>query len=518
MRLETATARALRPSTQGHDGPRLPSAAGQAMAASAPSRAWSGRLGDGSELLSPEAGLALAVAVLLPVALFLAGLGPLNRALYPATAFAAAAYLYVKRSPWYVGLCIWLFCATPLVRRLTDFQAGWDPTNPVLLAPYLACLLAALSFLPYALRDRPTFVAPFVAMLACVGYGLTLAVVEGRTASGLVDALRWSAGPLCAVHLLRHADRQPALHRVVVTSFLVALPPMAVYGVVQFMTPAAWDRAWMSDVVSLGLVSIGQPAPFEVRVFGTMNSPASFAAVLTVGLIASLGRPLGWALPALLVMGLALGLTQYRAGWGGTLIGVACLALAGSAKEKLRVALASVLLVLSTGLLAAVPEVNRTIAERFDTLTRLSSDESGEERLQEYGRFFSQTEGLILGQGLAVSGATRRLDGQAVAVIDGGLTEPFLALGVFGGTIFLAGVAGAFGATFSWGSRACGHMPLYRAIAVANLVQLPFGRVLIGEHGFGMWLFIGLALAAIVAQRQAEELAPGARVTAGQGR
>ena len=94
-----------------------------------------------------------------------------------------------------------------------------------------------------------------------------------------------------------------------------------------------------------------------------------------------------------------------------------------------------------------------------------------------------------------------------MAVVDGGITEPFLAFGIFGGTIFLAGVAGAFGATFSRRGRACRYMPLYRAVALANLVQLPFGRVLIGEYGFGMWLFIGLALATIVAQRQIEEAA-----------
>ena len=199
------------------------------------------RAEDINDLLSLDAGLAIGVALLLPVAFFLVGLGPLNRMLYPGSAIVAAAYLYAKRSPWYVGFCIWLFFATPLVRRLTDFQAGWDPNDPVQLAPYLACLLATLSFLPAALRGRNGFMAPFVTILACVAYGLVLAIVEGRVLSGLLDALRWSVGPLFAVHLLCHARMQPSLHRVVVASFLTALPLMALYGVAQSVAPTGWE-------------------------------------------------------------------------------------------------------------------------------------------------------------------------------------------------------------------------------------------------------------------------------------
>ena len=55
---------------------------------------------------------------------------------------------------------------------------------------------------------------------------------------------------------------------------------------------------------------------------------------------------------------------------------------------------------------------------------------------------------------------------------------------------------------------------------IAQSVLGAGGRVLIGEQGFGMWLFIGLALAAIVAQQQADGIAPsmGSRVAAQQRR
>ncbi|MDX6751198.1 hypothetical protein SH611_15390 [Geminicoccaceae bacterium 1502E] len=474
---------------------------------------------DPDGLLSPGAALAAGVALLLPVILFAAGAGSWNRGLYPATALAAAIYLYAKRSPWFLGLCLWLFCATPLIRRLTDLQAGWDPANPLQLAPYLACLVAAASFLPYALRDRPRFVTPFVVMLACVAYGFSLAAFDGRILSGAVDVLRWSVGPLLAVYLLRHADLQPQFHRVLVDGLLVAGAAMAVYAVAQFVAPAAWDREWMINVAELGLNSIGQPRPFEVRVFGTMNAPASFAGMLTLAIIVGIGQRTAVALPLLLLMSLALALTQYRAGWGGLMVGLIVLALTGSATHKLRIALMAVALLLATGLLASAPEINRTLGARFDTLTRLASDRSAEERLREYGRFFTEADNLVLGDGLAIAGATRRLDGRHGAVVDAGLTEPFQAFGVFGGTVFLTAVAAGFLAM--WSASGAGSGPflhLYRAAAAANLAQLPFGRVLIGESGFGMWLCIGLALASIAAWQRASRPEPGSEVPfGGQG-
>ena len=232
---------------------------------------------------------------------------------------------------------------------------------------------------------------------------------------------------------------------------------------------------WMIGALDeLGFNSIGRPEPFEVRVFGTMNSPASFAAVLTIGILASVSRPLGFALPAVAVMSLAMALTQYRAGWGGLAVGLSYLLLAASAPVRFRILAAGVLLFLGTRLLATVPEMERTITHRLDTLTQLSNDESGQARLSQYAHFFSETEGLVVGQGLALSGATRRLDGRGIVNIDGGLMEPFLAFGVFGGTLCLVAVVGAFAATFSRRRRATsGHMVLYRAVAAAESDPAP---------------------------------------------
>ena len=454
------------------------------------------RAGDG-RLLCFDAALAAVIALAVPLALFVGGYGAVNRLLYPALAFAAAIYLFRKQSPWFVGLCLWLFCAAPLIRRLTDLEIGWDPASPVLLAPYLACLLAGLSLLPYALRDRPSFVTPFIVILIVIAYGAVVASVNGRPLSAAVDLLKWSVGPLMAVHLLRMTDMRPSIHRAVVNSLIVAGPAMGIYGAMQFIDPAIWDRNWMVDaLMSQGLNSIGNPAPFEVRVFSTMNSPSSLAGMLMVAIIVTLGRPLLAAAPAVLLMMLGLALSQYRSMWAGTMLGMCYVFMAAPARDKIRLGAVGAALVFATGLLTLVPEMNRTLTSRLQTLTQLSSDVSREDRMAEWANFLERGDELLLGSGIGIASAS--FDGQNRQVIDNGIVEIFSAFGIFGGLAFLGAFLAIIYLMFTKAKHAPREMIFYRAVVVAGAAQLAFVRAVVGESGFGTWLFMGLALSSMI--------------------
>ena len=461
-------------------------------------------------LAATEAGLAAVVVLGIPVALFAIGLAPVERLAYPAVSFIAAGYLYSRRSPWYVGLCIWLFCATPLVRRLVDEQAGWDPSNPVLLTPYLASAFAGLSFVRYLLRPRSPYVASFVIVVGCIVYGLLLAMLNGRMLSGMVDAIKWSAGPLVAVHILAQATHRDRLLQCVENSLLVAGPLMAAYGIAQYINPQSWDADWMTGVASLGLNSIGVPRPFELRVFGTMNSPGSLGAVLMVSILIALQRRLVAMLPAILVMILGLLLTQYRAIWAGTLLGTLYLLYGSLTRVRIYIAISAMGLMGMTSLAAVMPEVRQAVTQRLLTITQLQADASGEDRLHQYQTFLLAMNGnnLLTGEGLAIDGASRRLDHQNSVVVDSGLIESYNELGIFVGTLFMAGILGATCLSFAPKSRKDTCIPLCRAVALAILCQLPFGSVYEGELGFCGWLFFGFAAAALAACRRAPRLRP----------
>ena len=454
--------------------------------------------------------LAAGVAVFAPLLLCALHLAAIVRFSYPTLAFLFAGYLYSRRSSWYAGFVVWLFCAAPLVRRLVDEQAGFDISSPVLLAPYLACSFAALAFFDVFGRKPAVEARPFIAVNLCVGYGLILAVANERLFSGLIDAMKWSCGPLFALYLIQSADRAKSVSSSVNMALLVALPAMSIYGISQYISPARWDADWMTNIQLFdpGLLSMGNPLPYEVRVFSTMNSPGSFAALAMVGILVTLQRRTAISLPLVALMTTALLLTQYRAVWFGTLLGVIYLGFAGSAGTRLRIIVSAVAVVFLMTTFSFVPEFRQAITQRIDSISHLQSDRSGEDRWHQYDEFFSNDSvEMIVGAGLAVDGASRRLDGKKSAVIDSGIIVIFTALGIVVGSLLLVSLAGSLAISFSRCAESPSANVGYRAAAIASFCQLPFGAIFVGESGFCVWLFLGLAAAnANVGQRAARSV------------
>jgi hypothetical protein len=436
------------------------------------------------------------VALLLPLAFHMLGLAALNRTLYPLLACAAAGVLQARRSPWYLGLCIWLFAASPLVRRMTDFELGFEPASTVLLAPYLACLWAGVAGFGYCLGPRPRYAGAFMLMLGCILYGFGVSVFGGRMLSGAVETLKWVVGPLLALHVIAQPELRPAFRRVVVLAFVAAGVAMALYGVAQFLRPTAWDAEWVANMRQIGMTSAGSPEPFGIRVFATMHSAGSLGAFLMAAMLFAMALPVTLALPSLLPIMLTIGLCQYRTIWAGTLLAIGCVALIGPVRERGRILVSAVAVVLSLGALSTVPEIEFTLGERLRSLTELRSDASGEERLQQYERFLGENEGLLLGSGLGTGGGSKVEEADAgPGYIDGGLLMSVVALGVPAAGLYFGALGLVVLRVFGLVRRLPGEGFLYAAIVLGWLVQLPFGAVHIGEQGIPAWLAIGLALA-----------------------
>ncbi|GGC46794.1 hypothetical protein GCM10011504_26520 [Siccirubricoccus deserti] len=454
------------------------------------------RLAPGADLWGVEPLLCAMVALVLPLVLYLTGLSALNRSFYPGLAFVAAGILQARRSPWYLGLCIWLFAASPLVRRMTDYALGFEPASTVLLAPYLACLWAGVAGLGYCLGPRPRYAGAFMLMLGCILFGFGVAVFSGRMLSGAVETLKWAVGPLLALHVIAQPALRPAFRRVVVLAFVAAGLAMALYGVAQFLRPTVWDTEWVANMRQIGMTSAGTPEPFGIRVFATMHSAGSLGAFLMAAMLFALALPVTLALPSLLPVMLTIGLCQYRAIWAGTLLAIGCVALAGPVRERGRILVTAVAVVLSLGALSTVPEIEFTLGERLRSLTELRSDASGEERLQQYERLLDQNDGLLLGAGLGTGGGSQVEEaGAGPGYIDGGLLMSVVALGVVAATFYFVALGLVVLRVFGLVRQLPGEGFLYAAIVLGWVVQLPFGAVHIGEQGIPAWLAIGLALA-----------------------
>ena len=451
--------------------------------------------------LAGEGMVVVAVVLVLPVALYLAGLAPQARLLYPALNLVVAAWLYERRSPWYAAHCLLIFCFVSLVRRLIDEQAGFDPSNPVLLTPYLCCLLTAASFFDYWSRRRPRNLGPILLMFACIAYGAALAILDGRVFSTLVDVLKWTVGPLMAVYLLAHRDRIVEIRALVEPALIAAATAMALYGIAQFLNPPSWDAVWMRGVLDLGFDSVGQPEPFAVRVFGTMNSPGAFGNVLLAAVLLTLKRRPLVCILTVTPMLVAIALCQYRSIWAMTALGVLFVALSPSA--ALRRANIVMLVVMSMTLAssALLPQVNEVVFARASSLSSLEGDESLRMRLRQYEEFLEH-DNLLVGEGLAINGASRRLDNRATGLIDGAVIEIYTAMGVFVGTAFIAAIAILIGGLFGAGAAGSRHIHFDRAIVLTLFALFPIGTVHIGELGFCAWMFMGFGIATRLANEE----------------
>ena len=443
-----------------------------------------------------EGGLVVCSVLLIPCLLYSLGFAPILRFAYPAMNLALAAFLFARQSAWFAGHCVLLFCFVSLVRRLVDDQAGFDPASPVLITPYLCCLFTGLAFFEYWLRPRPAYLGAFLIILLAILYGALLAVLQGAVVAAFIDFLKWGAGPLLAVYLLARRNKHLQERLVVEQSLVSAGAFMGMYGVFQYVNPPSWDLVWMRGVAELGMDSIGQPEPFALRVFSTMNSPGSLGAALSAGILIAFKRPLHFAVPAITLMLLGIALAQYRTIWAATLLGALLLIFTRPGVFRPANVFAALAVIVGLSATALVPQIRETITQRVSSLSNLRADQSGEERLNQY-RALTRDEGLIVGEGLGQIGVARRLGGMHRVILDSALIEIWRGLGVIAGTFYLGATIFLVVALFQRAPDVAPHLHFDRAVVTAAWVQLPMGSVHTGENGFFAWLFLGLGLAAL---------------------
>ena len=192
------------------------------------------------------------------------------------------------------------------------------------------------------------------------------------------------------------------------------------------------------------LLSIGFPQPYQIRVFGTMNSPASLAVFLMAGLL--------WAIPArAAIRPIAIGagvigllLTLVRTSWLGLVIGVVYLVVFGaSARARLSIAIAIFCLPLVVLVIEQIPTGAEIINTRIASLSTVSNDTSALDRSSEYVEFFENTlPRAPFGAGLGATGSYQAYltANSATVLLDGAIMEIGVPLGVFAGGAYLLAV------------------------------------------------------------------------------
>src|SRR6185436_14338219 len=144
--------------------------------------------------------------------------------------------------------------------------------------------------------------------------------------------------------------------------------------------------------------------------------------ILSAAIVLALKRRLPVFMVCLPAMIVGLALCQYRSLWAMTALAVLMVVFSPS-RELRRVnvlAMAVVALLLSSTALA--PQVREAVFTRAASLSELEGDESLRQRLMQYREFFSH-DNLLVGDGLAINGVSRRLDNKEAGSIDGAIIE-----------------------------------------------------------------------------------------------
>jgi putative inorganic carbon (HCO3(-)) transporter len=403
-------------------------------------------------------------------------------------------------------LALWLIA--PFLRRVFGLLTGPVDSDPLSLAPFVAVTaIAALEFarvhMPRSLRTLIVLAGAGFAVGLPIGFtiGPRAAVFAfGAYLAGVSAAvLGFGEGPLA---------RDSALRRVL----LYGLPPVALYAIAQRYLPhTPWDDRWLATT---DFNSIGSGSGDKLRVFGTVNSPGTLAALLGLSLLCylTIKHHRTAAITGAVILTVAMSLTSVRAAWYA-LIAAGLAHVIASRGQSARLVFGTAAITVAAALaLSPVNETARDTVNRFETITHLNRDTSATERQTTFRNLFPKAVRAPLGHGLGSAGESTKLNGNsALRAPDNGYLSLLYQVGPVGftlvmialGIILVAGWIGARERTPGQDLRL-----LLFAMLIYILTLMTSGDGFYSVVGAILWFIGGQILAHSLRSRSAPASAP----------
>ncbi len=410
--------------------------------------------------------------------------------------------------------CLVLWVLNPELRRLYDLYFGFSQVQFIAVLPLLSLTPHAWQLLfrgGWRRLPRMLAIAAWV-WIGAFAYGLVTAFLSGNVLPGVYEFITFIY-PL-GIGLWVAADDAPfVLAYKRLTSVIFALATFtSIYGIYQYVIAPPWDCYWLKEVIATGSTSFGRPAPFEIRVWSTLNDPGSFSLFLAVALLfvlpeLTLRRPL--LLLQVPFWFIAFGLTLVRTGWLMFAIGTAFYLVLSPGRAKVLVTF-SIAAAMIVGIVAVLPAVigNDTmltsLITRFSTLQNLDEDESRQERQALYSYAPQIILGAPFGAGLGIVGGATRLGSSGTTTdFDSGWLARSLEMGLPGLALYIVPQVLLFGTAFQVWLRGRSEkdtvMQSVAAIAAAHFaafVLLEFAHDANGLPTMAFWLIESLSLSA----------------------
>jgi hypothetical protein len=404
--------------------------------------------------------------------------------------------LYQHNERWgLTGLMtLWLFA--PLLRRLLALISGPVGNDPLSLAPFLAT--GALAALALVQVHVPTKIR-VVLMLAAGGFALGLPIgFAAGPRSALYAFIAYAAAVSAGV--LGYREAQSSTDSTLRRALVVGMPLIAAYAIAQRYLPMnPWDQNWL-DTTHFDSIGTGRD-DHSVRVFGTLNSPGTLGALLSLGLLCYLGkfqhRMLAILGATLIVV--ALSLTYVRAAQWALVIGALAHVVA-SRGQSARLVLGTMAVVVAASFaLSPVSGAARDAVDRFESITKLGGDRSATDRSTSFSQLAPEAAGTPQGHGLGTAGESTKLTGESeLRFPDNGYLALLYQVGPLGFLLVIAALAAITQAAWRV-ARARGPGQeiclLWFAQMVFIIALLPSGDAFYSLSGVILWFIGGQALA-----------------------
>lgn len=439
-----------------------------------------------------QAWAAVAMMIVVPVLAIAGGQAGVLRLAYPPLTVLISAFLYWRSKPLYVGLVFWLWFFTPFLARMAEFQAGYTPSDAVLVSPYLAAGISVLIMLKEPRRLGERRAVPYVCALVAVLYGAAIGFPRYPLFDVLRASLNWVVPIIFAFFILQNRDLFPEFRRVIGRSFLFGLLISGAYGIWQFFNLPEWDRVWM---LNAQLNSFGKPEDMSVRVFSTMNAPAIFAAVGACGLLLLFNQTGKLRLLSSALAFLAVVLTMSRASWVSLVAGFLFLAMQIPMRQIFRLVVAMLACGAFLLAFAQIPAIHDLVQKRIDTFADPSQDVSFTARIQGHEQALRDLAQEPFGEGIGSTDAEHNTEGDDAIIgpHDSTLLEFLYSLGWIGSMIYAVGLL-----VLIVQMRGAGRDPFVvscKAIVFALFAQSLLNSIMLGILGFLVWTFASLTIA-----------------------
>lgn len=444
----------------------------------------------------------IGLVVLISGALIFAHLGGLLRPLFPALAFFTAVFLFWRSKPYYVGFVCWLWFLTPWLRRLVDYNIGYDLPATMLLASYLATAVSAITVFTQLGELGKRRMLPFACAFAGVFYGMVIGLMRFNLQVVAAASLNWLVPIFFGYFLCHYRELYPQFRSVLEKSFLYGVLVMGAYGTYQFFQMPQWDRYWL-DCVQCH--AFGWPGADEVRAFSTMNAPQVFAGVMVAGLLVLYSLHGRLRLIAAAFGILSLILTSARASWLGLIAGLLYLVLRLNSRLRFRLFSGIVASVIVICVAAQAPVINAVFSARVRSLTDPSHDISYTARIYGHAQAFQSIASKPYGGGVGSPDQDHAVDGrdEAIGPHDSTMLEFLYSLGWVGTFAYLAGLMILAARIFNRRMNPDSFTIASKAILVAFVAESILNTVMIGVLGFVVWTVAAMCLAAAQNQRGA---------------